>query len=138
KEATLIADLSASAELPSMLFDCFILTQTLQLIYDTHAAIENAYRLLRPGGVLLVTVPSVCRIDPDSIGDYWRYTAASCACLFAESFGLENTAVISYGNVLTCIAFLAGMACEELSQQELVKTDDAFPLIIGVRARKST
>src|ERR1700676_3198928 len=51
KEATLIADLSAADRLPQSAFDCFILTQTLQLIYDTRAAIDNARRLLRPGGV---------------------------------------------------------------------------------------
>jgi SAM-dependent methyltransferase len=137
KQATLIADLSAGDELPSMAFDCFILTQTLQLIYDTRAAIGNAHRLLRPGGVLLATVPSVSRLAPGSCSDYWRYTAASCSRLFAECFGLENTTVKSYGNVLTCIAFLAGMAYEELSQEELATNDDAFPLIIGVRAAKA-
>jgi hypothetical protein len=136
KLATLIADLSAGDGLPSMAFDCFILTQTLQLIYDTRAAIGNACQLLRPGGVLLATVPSVSRIAPGSCSDYWRYTAASCSRLFAESFGSENTTVRSYGNVLTCIAFLAGMAYEELSPEELATNDEAFPLIIGVRAVK--
>jgi hypothetical protein len=138
KQATLIADLSTTDGLLSMAFDCFILTQTLQCIYDTRAAIENAHRLLRPGGVLLATVPSVSRIDPDSKGDYWRYTAASCSRLFGESFGPANTTVTSYGNVLTCIAFLLGMAYEELSEEELAKNDDAFPLIIGVRAVRAT
>jgi hypothetical protein len=137
KQATLIADLSAGEGLPSMAFDCFILTQTLQLIYDTRAAIGYAHRLLRPGGVLLVTVPSVSRIAPGNCCDYWRYTAASCSRLFAESFGPENTTVKSYGNVLTCIAFLAGMAYEELSTEELATNDEAFPLIIGVRAVKA-
>jgi len=137
KEATLIADLSAADGLPSMTFDCFILTQTLQYIYDARAAIDNAHRLLRPGGVLLVTVPSASRIDRNCSGDYWRYTAVSCSRLFAESFGAENTTVKSYGNVLTCVAFLEGMAHEELSVQELAKTDEAFPLIIGVRAVKA-
>jgi hypothetical protein len=134
EQATLIADLSARDGLPSMAFDCFILTQTLQLIYDTRAAIANAHRLLRPGGALLATVPSVSRIASDGYNDYWRYTAASCSRLFAETFGADNTTVKSYGNVLTCIAFLAGMAYEELSREELATNDEAFPLIIGVRA----
>ena len=137
KDATLMADLSTADPLPSDAFDCFILTQTLHFIYDTRAAIRHAYRILRPGGVLLVTVPSVSRITPESKNDYWRYTAASCSLLFEEAFGRENTTVNSYGNVLTCIAFLTGMAAEELSRQELGKNDEAFPLIIGVRAVKS-
>jgi SAM-dependent methyltransferase len=137
KVATLVADLSAADALPSDTFDCFILTQTLQLIYDTRSAIRHAYRILRPGGVLLVTVPSVSRIVPDIENDYWRYTPSSCSMLFEEAFGRENTMVRSYGNVLACVAFLTGMAAEELSQGELERNDEAFPLIIGVRAVKT-
>jgi SAM-dependent methyltransferase len=136
KDATLIADLSTADHLPSDTFDCFIMTQTLQFIYDTRAAIRHAYRILRPRGVLLVTVPSVSRIDSDYTADYWRYTAPSCTLLFEEAFGRENTTVRSYGNVLTCISFLTGLATEELSRRELEKTDKIFPLIIGVRAVK--
>jgi SAM-dependent methyltransferase len=136
KEATLIADLSAPDQVPSSAFDCFILTQTLHLIYDTKSAIRNAYRLLRPGGVLLATVPSVSRIAPGVPDDCWRFTVSSCSRLFAESFGAENTIVKSYGNILTCVAFLQGIACEELSKKQLAKNDAAFPLVIGVRAMK--
>jgi SAM-dependent methyltransferase len=133
KRATLIADLSAADQIPPSAFDCFILTQTLQLIYDQTEAIGNAYRLLRPGGVLLVTVPSVSRIDRDFGCDYWRFTTASCQRLFAEWFGAERTTIRSYGNLVTCVAFLQGMAYEELSRQELEENDPAFPLIIAVR-----
>ncbi len=137
KEATLIADLSAGDGLPSMAFDCFILTHVLQLIYDTRAAIENAYRVLRPGGVLLVTVPSVSKIATESDGDYWRYTAASCARLFAEFFGAGNTTIRTYGNVLACSYSLKGLACEELSLKKLAKKDEVFPLVVAVRAVKA-
>jgi len=137
KNATLLADLSVADSLPSMAFDCFILTQTLQYIYDSRAAVNHAHRLLRPGGVLLATVPSLSRIDPTVSADYWRFTIASCSQLFATSFGTENTSVASFGSVLTCIAFLRGMACEELEENELTMNDDFFPLIIGVRAVKA-
>lgn len=136
KEATLIADLSIADQIPSSAFDCFILTQTLNWIYETESAIENAYRLLRPGGVLLATVPSVSRIDPDAIEDCWRFTVPSCARLFAKPFGAENTTIRSFGNLLTCVAFLQGMAYEELSHKELAIDDPTFPLIIAVRAVK--
>ena len=137
KQATLIADLSVDDQLPISAFDCFILTQTLHLIFDIESAIRNAYRLLRPGGVLLATLPSVSRIAPDAIEDCWRLTVPSCTRLFAELFDAESTTVISYGNLMACVAFLEGMAYEELSHKELAKIDDAFPLIIGVRAVKA-
>jgi len=137
KLATLVADLTVADRIPSAAFDCFILTQTLQFIFDIESAIANAYRLLRPGGVLLATVPSVSRIAPEEPADYWRLTVPSCTRLFAKSFGGENISVTSYGNVMTCVAFLQGMAYGELSRSELAKKDDAFPLIIGVRAVKA-
>lgn len=136
--ATFVADLAAADSIPSNTFDCFILTQTLQLISDTRAAIDHAYRILRPGGVLLVTVPSISRIvpGPGIKTDFWRFTSASCSSVFAETFGAEWLTIQSYGNVLTAIAFLTGMASQELPLRKLEVHDEYFPVIIAVRAVK--
>jgi hypothetical protein len=134
--ATIVADLTAADAIPSNRFDCFVLTQTLQFIYDTRAAVAQARRILRPGGVLLATVPALSRLDRSSI-DYWRFTVASCSSLFADVFGTEQTTIRSYGNILTAIAFLTGMACQELSRSELEAYDKYFPVIIAVRATKA-
>ena len=76
--ATIVADLSRGDQIPSNRFDCFLLTQTMQLIYDFRSAVTHAHRLLRSSGVLLVTVPTVSRIVRAHEGtDYWRFTAAS-------------------------------------------------------------
>lgn len=136
KDATLIADLAAADSIPSDLFDCFILTQTLQLIYDMKSAIAHSHRILRPGGVLLVTVPCVSRLAGEGYTDYWRFTPDSCARLFGEIFGAEQVQVHAYGNVLTAIAFLQGMACEELSRRELDARDERYPVLLAVRAVK--
>jgi len=137
-QATLIADLAAADSLPASLFDCFVLTQTLQFIYDTRAAVAHACRVLRPGGVLLATVPAISRIAPryGLQTDYWRFTAASCRALFETSFGPGQVSLESCGNVLTAMAFLAGMAQEELAPAELEASDPYFPLIITIRAVK--
>jgi SAM-dependent methyltransferase len=136
--ATLVADLAAADSIPSDLFDCFILTQTLHLIYNAHSAILHAHRILRPGGVLLATVPVTSRIVRESgpNTDYWRFTPACCAALFGDVFGGNSVTIQPYGNVLSCIAFLTGMAQEELSQRELQTNDSYFPLIVGIRAVK--
>jgi SAM-dependent methyltransferase len=136
-EATIIADLTAADAIASDQFDCFLLTQTLQFIYDTPAAIAHAHRILRPGGVLLATVPAVSRIDRHlKTTEYWRFTAASCSTLFGEVFGGKQVTIRSYGNVLTAIAFLTGMAYQELSRRELQAQDEYFPVLIAVRAVK--
>lgn len=136
--ATIVADLTAADAVPADRFDCFILTQTLQFIYDTTAALHHAHRMLRPGGVLLATVPAVSRLAPryGLERDYWRFTPASCARLFGGAFGSERVTVRSYGNVRTGTAFLLGMAREELSRRELDAHDPYFPLILAVRAVK--
>lgn len=136
--ATLIADLAEADALPSDAFDCFILTQTLQYIYRTDAAIRHAHRVLQPGGVLLATVPAVSRVaySPEVAPDYWRFTAAACSNLFGQAFGPDHITVRAHGNVLTCIAFLAGMALEELKRSELEVDDPLFPMIITICAVK--
>jgi SAM-dependent methyltransferase len=134
--ATVIADLADPSGLPEGRFDCFILTQTLQYIYDLPAAVRSCHRVLRPGGVLLVTVPALSRIDKVPGQDYWRFTVTACARLFGEVFGAGNVAVRSHGNVLTALAFLSGMAHEELRRNELDVNDPHFPLVIVVRAVK--
>jgi SAM-dependent methyltransferase len=138
-DATVVADLTATAELPADRFDCFILAHTLQYIYDVDAAVLGAYRLLRRGGVVLTTVPAVSRIARSAgvEGDYGRFTTASCRRLFAAAFGDDNVEVRAYGNVLTGAAFLMGLAADDLSLRELDAADEFFPVLIAVRAVKA-
>jgi SAM-dependent methyltransferase len=135
--ATIVADLASANVIPDASFDCFILTQTLQYIYETRVAIAHAHRILKPGGALLATVPTVSPIvDENHLTDYWRFTPESCTALFGEIFGHDSIRVRSYGNVLTAIAFLAGMAHEELTERELAAHDSRFAILISVNAVK--
>ncbi len=137
--ATITADLEDPDSLPSNAFDCFILTQTLQFVYDVGAALTAAHSALRFGGVLLATLPSVSKIDRSAgvDGDYWRFTVASATRLFGSVFGEDNVAVEPHGNVLAAVAFLMGMAADELKTRELEEQDDFFPVVVCVRAVKS-
>jgi SAM-dependent methyltransferase len=138
--ATLIADLAHAGNIAANSFDCIILTQTLQFIYDTRAAIHHLHRILRPEGTLLVTLPGISQIsryDMDRWGDFWRFTDLSARRLFEEKFVAESVTVQTYGNVLTAIAFLEGLALEELQPEELDYSDRNFQLVITLRAVKS-
>ena len=135
--ATIVADLAAADAVPAGTFDCIVLTQTLQYVYDVGAAIAHCHRILRPGGVLLCTVPVTSRISRGQLDrECWRFTAASCRRLFGEAFGTAGVEVRTYGNVLAGIAFLAGVSREELRAAELDAHDPYFPLIVAVRAQK--
>jgi SAM-dependent methyltransferase len=136
--ATFVADLAAADAVPTEAFDCFILTQTLQYIFDLPAALAHAHRILRPGGTLLCTVPSVSRIGRKYVdSEYWRFTAASCSQLLRHAFPAGAVDVRARGNVLVSVAFLMGMACEELSRRELEVDDPYFPLVITARATRA-
>ena len=135
--ATIVADLAAADDIPSELFDCFVLTQTLQYVYDLEAAVGHAHRILRPGGTLLCTVPTVSRIARRTLEtEYWRLTALTCERLFGDAFADGRVDVRAHGNVLTAVAFLVGMAAEELSSRELDLVDPFFPVLVTVRATK--
>jgi hypothetical protein len=137
-DATIVADLAAADHIPTGTFDCFILTQTLQYIYELKAAIFHSHRILRAGGTLLCTVPTLSRIDRRELeSEYWRLTAAACARLFGEMFTGGQIEIRARGNVLTAVAFLVGMAAEELAKRELERDDPFFPLIVTVRATKA-
>ena len=136
--ATLVADLSQPSMFPEGRFDCFVLTQTMQFIYDVQSVVQSAHRLLAPGGVLLVTVPFLSRIAPryGPTTEFWRFTAASCARLFGDVFGEGNVEVRTHGNVLAATAFLYGAALEEIPRAKLEVNDPFFPLIVSVRATR--
>ncbi|MBA3734631.1 MAG: methyltransferase domain-containing protein [Actinobacteria bacterium] len=137
-DATIVGDLASADAVPTGSFDCFILTQTLQYIYDLKAAVAHAHRILGPGGTLLCTVPVISRIDRRELeSEYWRLTAASCSRLFGDVFASDDVAVQGRGNLLAAVAFLVGMAAEELSARELEGDDPFFPLLVTVRATKA-
>jgi SAM-dependent methyltransferase len=138
-EATVVADLAGATALPDEAFDCFILTQTLQYVYDVGAALREARRVLRRGGVLLATAPCVSRVSTEARhpSDYWRFTEASCRELVAREFEDTHALVRSYGNVLSCAAFLSGLAVEDLPRGRLELQDARFPLLVAVRAVRS-
>ena len=126
--------------IPSSAFDCVILTQTLQVIYDTRSTLANLSRILRPGGVALVTFPGIGKIsreDMDQWGYCWSFTSYSARLLFEEAFPGGDLAVRAYGNVLSATAFLHGLAAEELRPGELDHLDKDYELLIAVRAQKA-
>jgi SAM-dependent methyltransferase len=135
--ATIVADLGEADSLPTQRFDCVIFTQTLHLVPDMRIAVANVWRSLAPGGVLLLTVPALGRHDTrkGSHHDRWRVTRTGLEWLLSALPGAHAT-TSTYGNLLTCTAFLYGLAAEELSAEELQVTDAQFPLIVATRVHK--
>lgn len=138
-KATIVSDLTQAHNIPSESFDCIILIQTLQFIYDIKSAVRHIHRILKPNGILLVTMSGISQIskyDMDQWGEYWRFTTASAQRLFEEEFSRENIKVKAYGNVLVATAFLYGMATEDLKSEQLNYNDPSYQMVVTVRAVK--
>jgi SAM-dependent methyltransferase len=136
--ATVVADLQAADAIPADTFDCFVLTQTLQYVYDLDAAVAHVHRILRPGGSVLCSVPVTSRVDRSAAAsEYWRLTGAACTKLFDDAFAGGEVQVRARGNVLTSVAFLLGLAADELATRVLDDDDPFFPLVVTVRATKA-
>jgi SAM-dependent methyltransferase len=137
--ATLVGDLTQPETLPAGAFDCFLCTQTLHVIFDVARAIAGTAYVLRPGGVLLATVPGISQIsryDMDRWGDYWRFTTASIRKLFEPHFA-GGVHIRAYGNLVAAIALLQGIAVEDMPEPRLLdEPDDNYQVLIGIVARK--
>ena len=133
-EATVIADLAEHESLPAEAYDCVLLMQTLQVIRRPEVALANVWRSLKPGGALLLTVPSVSKLDV--VRDLWRFTPAGIEELVFATCPSGEPDVCGYGNVLACSAFLNGFAAEELRRDDLRRHDPDFPVVVCARVVK--
>jgi len=138
EEATFVGDLTDAPHLQSNTFDCIILTETLQLIFDVSAALNTLQRILRPGGVLLITVPGVTPTPQDVVGEgwFWSFTDVSLRKLLEQHFPKNGIYVESYGNVLSAISMLEGIAHEELTPDELDHQDKSYQVTVAARVQK--
>jgi hypothetical protein len=95
--------------------------------------------VLKPGGVVLATVPGMSQVSRDDKrdwGDWWRFTSQGTQRLFEEAF--DEVEVQAHGNVLSAAAFLYAYAAEELTEAELAHRDPDYELLITVRATSRT
>jgi putative methyltransferase len=139
KNATIVGDLTNISTIPREKIDCFILTQTLNFIYDFKSAIAGLHHMLKQGGIGLVTVAGISQIsryDMDRWGDYWRFTDLSIKRAFEDVFGEGNAEVEIYGNILSSTAFLQGISAQELTRDELFYIDRDYQVTIAVKAFK--
>jgi hypothetical protein len=137
-KATFVGDLSDAPHLPANTFDCIVLTQTLHLIYNYKGALETCYRVLKPGGALLLTAPGISHIHHGEWGKYWMwsFTGASMERMLGEVFEPNKTKIDIYGNLHVATAFLWGMGLPEVKKQIMDYKDPQYQVIITATAVK--
>ncbi|HYV98857.1 MAG TPA: methyltransferase domain-containing protein [Gemmatimonadaceae bacterium] len=136
--ATILGDLSDVRTLPNDTFDCILLTQVLQSLEVPVTGLVNAGRAIRPGGVLLASVPAISRIPPEGTGTTWytSFTEPGVRKLCTTALPGFNVTIKAHGNLAVATAFLEGRAAEELPQSILEYRDAEYPIIITIRAER--
>ena len=137
-KATIIGDLADAPQIADNTYDCIVLTQTLHLIYNYTSALQTCYRVLKPGGVLLMTVPGITHIDQGEWKNnwLWAFTGASVRRMLGEVFP-SPADVNTYGNVFVASAFLYGMGVNEVKKKQLDHNDPHYQVIITAKAIKT-
>jgi SAM-dependent methyltransferase len=134
--ATIAGDLADAPHIASPSFDSIILTQTLQYVFDVDAAMAAVRRLLAPGGVLPLSVPGLSRTSDAAWHDrwMWNFTSRSVRRLAEAHFDGNTISVEGHGNVFVALAFLHGLAVQDVGEQRLQPPDPGYEIVITARA----
>ncbi|MEA2273499.1 MAG: hypothetical protein QOI98_2207 [Solirubrobacteraceae bacterium] len=135
--ATLRGNLETGEGLPDAAFDCFICTQTLSYTLDVDAALANAARVLKPGGVLLATVPGISQqyaagVKEREFPDLWRFTSHALRRVLERHF--ESVTLEAHGTVRSAAAFLYGVPADRLDADALGPPDPDYEVVLCARA----
>jgi len=105
-------------------------------VFDLDTALDQVKGALRPGGILLITVPGVAPISPDKWSDsfYWRFTEPSLKRLLVGPFDAAKVTTSPLGNFYAATAFLRGAAVQEIKESELQMVMPEYAIVIAGRA----
>ena len=115
-------------------YDCFLLPNTLCFLRALDAALREARRIVRRGGVILATVPGFVPLTPD-VPDYWHASADGWREVATRVWPDCETTIESHGNCLAAAASMYGLAAEELTEAELDVQDSRYPVLVTIACR---
>ena len=92
--------------IPDESFDVALSTQMLEHVRDPKAALSEMCRVLRTGGIALVSVPGVWPYHPVP-NDYWRWTHQGLVALVEDVAGFDLIEIVPNGGTGACLASIA-------------------------------
>jgi hypothetical protein len=132
---TYLCDLAlADGVVPTASYDCFLLPNTLPFIRNLEPALQQARRIVRPGGMILATVPCLVPLTGD-VPDYWHLSADGWRVLAERVWPGCQIEVAAYGNCLAAAAAMYGITVEELTPAELDAADPRYPVLVTLACR---
>jgi SAM-dependent methyltransferase len=111
-------------------FDVVLCTQVLEHVRRPHQALLEMARVLRPGGVLLMSTHGVYPFHPDP-NDYWRWTQQGFEAMFEDVESLQLAELHPHTGAPATFAMLMAGALHDLASTMHVR-GLATPLIAGV------
>jgi SAM-dependent methyltransferase len=133
--ATYTCDLADAPQIQSSSYDCVLAPNTLPHVADLMGSLRTMLRVVKPGGTVLASAPTLLPLIPDG-DDYWRLSPAGWRKTLAREWAGCDIAVEGHGNCLAAIAAMHGFALEELTDEELSANDPRYPVLVTIRCRK--
>jgi SAM-dependent methyltransferase len=109
-------------------YDWIVCTQVFQCVRRPDEAAAQLYRLLRPGGGLLFSVPFFNVVTPDP-EDFRRFTADGVRVTL-EDAGFVIEELESHGTFVTSVGALMGMASSDFPAEVWEQRDPQFPYTV--------
>ena len=113
-------------------FDVVVATQMLEHVPDPARVLREAHRVLRPGGVLLLSTHGTTVYHPNP-GDFWRWTHEGLEKLLADNGDWSDVRVDGAGGTMACFGYLYGLyVARALPQRLLSPLRDALITAINI------
>lgn len=130
---TIVADLQKADIIKNNTFDSIIFTHVLSAIPDPVKAVSELNRIVKPGGIVLCTVPCVLQKYAPDPKDCWRFTIDSLSVLFS---GFSECKFHAYGNAATVAGSPYYLMKEHFPEHIMKYHDENCPSIVAVAAWK--
>lgn len=123
---TRLSDIQSCPEIPDASYDAVICTQVLEHVKDPRKAISEIIRILKKGGVLILTVPfnGALHASPD---DFWRFSPSGLRALL-EGCPFQDSKMELGGNIYSSSMYHVGLGMADVSQAMLKSKEDTEPL----------
>lgn len=99
KEVTYVGDIQNMSMIPDGSYDSALSLEVLEHVQDPWQAVGEIHRILRPGGILIVSVPHLSRLHEEP-HDYFRFTVYGLRHLL-ETSGFEVMEIRRKGGLIS-------------------------------------
>lgn len=122
---------------PDDSFDCAVCSQVLEHVPQPELVVAELHRVLRPGGVALVSTHGVVRYHPNP-EDYWRWTHAGLDRLFRASARWGPIRLYANGGAAAALTYLAMSEVSTLANRSRALRLVVAPLTVVLNSLASS